>query len=113
MFQRKRRYFIFLDLQIFTIGFVANNYELHLLLRVLLNLFKPKVLEVFEGDFVFEIKNKDDAIGTFVVCWSNGAKTLLACSIPYLHLDSTIIKLESSESKSFYLNLKSTPIVAR
>ena len=53
---------------------------------MLVNLFEP-VVKIYKSTFVEQIKHKDDAISSFVVCISDCAVSLLACGIPYLQLN--------------------------
>ena len=78
-----------------------------------LYLSRPELLNVSEGLFAGEIIGHDDTMGSFVVCACNGSESFLASSIPNLQFDFVVIDGERSEWSGTYLNLKSTPMVAK
>lgn len=99
--------------QSLAIGFISNYYQLYVLFSVLLDLIEPKILHVLEGLMHLEIEHNHDALSALVVGACDCPEALLASSVPNLQLDARIVELKSSEWAGEYLNLKSTPIVAR
>ena len=63
--------------------FICDYDNLDVRLGVIVHLLEP-VVEVGEAGSIKEVKYKDDAVSSLVVCIGNGPISFLPCSIPYL-----------------------------
>lgn len=97
VFECKGGEFILCDLQILAIGLVADDYELDILLRVLLDFVHPELLNVLECFPDSEVEHEDDTLCIFVICTSNGPESFLSGSVPDLQLNGLVIKLQRSD----------------
>jgi hypothetical protein len=73
----------------------------------------PEFFDISEALVICKIVYEKDAMCAFVVGTGDGPKSLLPSSIPDLQLNNAIIDIKRPTSQKIYLNLKSTPIVAR
>ncbi len=76
-------------------------------------LIDPEFFDVSEALVIGEVVYEENAVCAFVVGTSDGPESLLPSSVPDLQLDNTVINIKRPTSQNSYLNLKSTPIVAR
>jgi len=67
---------------------------------VLINLTQP-ILDIIEGQLFSTIIHEENSHCTFIVGLSDGSKPLLACSVPYLKLDSLIGQFNSFDPKIY------------
>ena len=113
MLQRKSSDLFFSDFEALTVGFIPDNDQLNILLAVLLDFVKPKTLHVLEGLVHLQVEHHHYPLRALVVCTGNSTESFLSRRVPNLQLDIRIIDLEGSACVGRYLNLKSTPMVAR
>ena len=76
-------------------------------------LFEPIAFQLFKRLLFSEIIDDNYALCSFVVSTSNGSEAFLTRSVPYLKLNIISSNIDCSVLLDTYLNLKSTPIVAR
>ena len=74
---------------------------------------KPEGIDVFEALLPGDVIDNDDGMGALVVGPSNGPEPFLASGVPDLQLDHIPLNSQRPTITQAYLNLKSTPIVAR
>jgi hypothetical protein len=73
----------------------------------------PEFFDISEALVICKIVDEKDAMCAFIVGTGDGPESLLPSSIPDLQLNNAIIDIKRPTSQKNYLNLKSTPIVAR
>ena len=106
MLQRKSSQLLFLDLHILAVHLVAQDYNLHLLLRIFFNLIHPKLLKVLKGLPNLQVEYQHNSLSIFIISTGDGPKSLLTRSVPNLQFDSFIIKFQSSTYLLNVLELK-------
>jgi hypothetical protein len=83
-----------------TIWFIPNQKDFDVFIAIIISLWNPELLDIFQGWGLSEIVNHDNTICTFVICWCNSSEPLLTCSIPYLKFYRFSFVFYSFESKS-------------
>jgi len=102
-----------LHLDFAVICLIADNDELHILFCVFLDFVEPKLFYVLQRFLEAEVEDEHNSLCVFVVGTRNRAESFLSSSIPDLQLYRSVVKFDSSSLEKTYLNLKSTPMVAR
>jgi hypothetical protein len=111
--QRKSSDLFFSDFKSLAVGLIPDNHQLNILLAVLLDFVKPKTLHVLEGLVHLQVEHHHDPLRALVVRTGNSAESFLSRRVPNLQFYLGIIDLEGPACVGRYLNLKSTPMVAR
>ena len=73
----------------------------------------PEFFDIGEALVICKVVYEKYAMRAFVVGTGDGPESLLPGSVPDLQLNNVVIDIKGPTSPKIYLNLKSTPIVAR
>lgn len=113
MFKWKCSEFLFLYFQFPVIYFIAYDEELNIFFCIFFDLIQPELLDVLQGFAYTKIEDEDDTLSAFIIGTGYGTETFLTSSVPNLQLHWGVIEFDCSTLGMGYLNLKSTPMVAR
>ena len=92
-------FFILVGLFRYTdVTFICDNDYAYICTTVLFYLFKPSI-NINKTFFICEIKNDEDSVCTFIICFSDSSISFLTSSVPNLKPYCTFIYLKSSKSK--------------